>query len=66
MVIQHVWGTGKIPQQMLWMVVVLVPKGNSGDYRGINLLDPIWKVVEKILDAQLAKLEFHDCLNCFW
>ena len=35
---------------MLWIVVILIPKGNYDDYRGIGLLDPI-KVMEKILDA---------------
>ena len=30
------------------MVVVLIPKGNSSDYRGIGLLGPIWKVIDKV------------------
>jgi hypothetical protein len=40
---------GKIPQQLTWVIVVLLLKG-SGDYRGIGLLKPIWKVVECIMD----------------
>jgi hypothetical protein len=28
---------------------VLLPKG-GGDYRGIGLLKPLWKVVERIMD----------------
>merc|ERR1712194_757062 len=63
--VQHVWETGDIPQQMRWVVVVLLPKGNSGDFRGIGLLDPCWKVLEKILDGRLANLECHDCLHGF-
>jgi hypothetical protein len=63
--VQHVWETGDIPRQMRWVVVVLLPKGNSGDFRGIGLLDPVWKVMEKILDGRLANLECHDCLHGF-
>jgi hypothetical protein len=33
---------------MSWMIVVLLPKG-GGNYRGIGLLKPIWKVVEKVM-----------------
>ena len=33
--IERLWETGCIPQQMMWMVIVLIPKG-GGDYRGIG------------------------------
>ena len=39
-----------VPTQMTWMIVVLLPKG-GGDYCGIGLLNPIWKVVEKVMVA---------------
>jgi hypothetical protein len=48
--LQTVWERGHIPTQMTWMIVVLHPKG-GGDFRGIGLLDPIWKVVEKVMVA---------------
>ena len=63
--IQHVWDTGEIPTQLLRIIIVLIPKGNSGDYRGIGLLEVIWKVVERILDARLSTIELHDCLHGF-
>jgi hypothetical protein len=44
------------------MIVVLLPKG-GGDYRGIGLLDPIWKVVEKVMVARLSVIKLHDCLH---
>ena len=62
--VQTVWKTGTIPQQMLWMVVVLIPKGKD-DYRGIGLLDPIWKAIEVVMDNRLKCLELHDCLHGF-
>ena len=49
---------------MLWIVVVLLPKGNN-NYRGICLLDPLWKVIEVIMDKQLECPEYHDCLHDF-
>ena len=63
--IQHVWETGEIPQQLLRIIIVLIPKGNSGDYRGIGLLEVIWKVIERILDGRLSKIKLHDCLHGF-
>ena len=47
--IQTIWEHGSIPQQMTWMVIVLLPKGGS-DYQCIGLLEPIWKVVEVLMD----------------
>jgi hypothetical protein len=43
MLVQAVWDEGTIPTQLGWVVIVLIPKG-GGDYRGIGLLEPIWKV----------------------
>ena len=62
--IRVIWETGVIPQQMMWMVVVLLPKG-GGDYQGIGLLDPMWKVIEVVMDNRLKCLEYHDCLHGF-
>ncbi|KAL7545958.1 hypothetical protein ACHAWF_009309, partial [Thalassiosira exigua] len=53
---------GRIPRQLLWVVVVLLPKG-GGDYRGIGLLEPIWKVIEGVMDTRLEVIELHDCLH---
>ncbi len=60
--IQTIWDRGEIPMQMSWMVVVLLPKG-GGDFRGIGLLDPCWKVVEKIMVHQMGAIDFHPCLH---
>ena len=50
---------------MLWTIIVLVPKGNTGDFRGIGLLDVIWKVIERVLDERLSKIPLHDTLHGF-
>jgi hypothetical protein len=48
--IQATWDSGTVPTQMSWVVIVLLPKG-GGDYRDIGLLDPMWKVIKKIMVA---------------
>ena len=60
--IQTIWEHGEILDQMSWMVVVLLTKG-GGDFLGIGLLDPCWKVVEKIMVGRLATIKFHPCLH---
>jgi hypothetical protein len=47
---------------MKWENIVLLPKG-GGDYCGIGLLEPFWKVIEKIMVAQLLSVEFHENLH---
>ena len=62
--IQIIWRTGRVPRQMLWIIIVLIPKG-GGDFRGIGLLEPFWKVIEMIMDTRLNVIEFHECLHGF-
>ncbi len=47
---QAVCEHGSVPEQMRWEIIVLLPKG-GGDYPGIGLLEPFWKVLEKIMVA---------------
>ena len=60
--VQAAWNHGEIPRQLLWIIVVLIPKG-GGDYRGIGLLEPIWKVIERIIDHRLDAFVLHDSLH---
>ncbi len=48
--------------QMSSMVIVLPLKG-GGDFQGIGLLDPCWKVVEKIMVHRMGAIDFHPCLH---
>ncbi len=43
---------------------MLIPKG-GGNYHGIAILGPIWKVIESIVDWQLNVFEFNDSLLGF-
>jgi hypothetical protein len=60
--LQAVWQSEFISTQMTWMIIVLLLKG-GGNYRSIGLLNPIWKVVEKVMVAQLSVIELHNCLH---
>jgi hypothetical protein len=60
--IQAIWTQGEIPQQLTWVIVVLPPK-SCRDYRGIGLLEPLWKVVERIMDWRLNALPLHEALH---
>jgi hypothetical protein len=44
------------------MIVVLLPK-SGGDYHNIGLLDPIRKVVKKVMVFWFSALKLHDCLH---
>ncbi len=45
---QTIWEHGCVPEQMTWEIIILLPKG-GGHYCGIGLLEPCWKVLEKIM-----------------
>ncbi len=66
--VQAAWAHGTIPCQLLWIIVVLIPKG-GGDYHGIRMLEPVWKCIERVIDHQLEAIDLHDslhgcCNNC--
>jgi hypothetical protein len=56
------WTYGIVPRQLLWIIVILIPKEGK-DYRGIGLLEPIWKVIEQIIDCRLYFIQLHDSLH---
>jgi len=60
--VQVVWEEGRIPTQLGWVVAVLIPKG-GGDYRGISLLEPMWKVIERVIDKWLEAIALHNSLH---
>ncbi len=60
--VQAVWDEGKMPTQLGWVVTVLIPKGGR-DYCGISPLEPIWKVVKRVMDKQLEAIALHDSLH---
>ena len=52
-------------EESMWQAVVLIPKGGK-DYRGIGLMELMWKVVADILNRRLtASITFHKFLHGF-
>ena len=60
--VQAVWDMGKIPIQLGWVVTVLTLKG-GGDYRGIGLPKPIWKIIEQVMVKRLEVIALHNSLH---
>ena len=63
---QAVWMYGIIPRQLSWSIVVLIPKGGSDFHGLLGLLEPIWKVLEWIMDLWLDAIGLHDTLHGCW
>ena len=64
--IQTAFRDGDLAEEATWQAVVLIPKG-KGDYRGIGLVEVLWKVVAVILNRRLTSSNtFHDELHGFW
>ena len=64
-ILQQMWRTGEIPQDMGWTVLLLIPKVNTGTW-GIGLLETLWKVVEALIDTCIrARLHLHDVFHVF-
>ena len=63
--VQTAFREGRLTEESMWQAVVLIPKGRK-DYRGIGLVEVIWKVVAKILNRRLTtSITFHDFLHGF-
>jgi hypothetical protein len=60
--VQATWTYGIVPCQLLWIIVVLISKG-GGDYHGIGLLEPIWKVIKRIINRRMDSIQLHDSLH---
>ena len=57
---------GLLAEETTWKVVVLITKG-KGYYRGIGLVEVMWKVVAEILKRRLtASINYHNLLHGFW
>ena len=49
--VQTAFWEGELAEEITWQAVVLIPKG-KGDYRGIGLVEVMWKVVAVILNRR--------------
>jgi Reverse transcriptase (RNA-dependent DNA polymerase) len=64
--VHHIWNTGEIPTELTWTILVLIPKGDGTQTRGIGLNETLWKILEAIVDTRVkAAVVFHDILQGF-
>ena len=64
-IVQTAFRDRDLAEEVTWQAVVLIPKG-KGDYRGIGLVEVMWKVVTVILNCRLtSSITFHDVLHRF-
>jgi hypothetical protein len=64
-IIQQIFETGEIPEEMTWSILVLIRK-TSGGTRGIGVLETMWKVVSSIINNRLqTSILFHEALHGF-
>ena len=63
--VQTAFREGDLTEESTWQTVVLIPMG-KGDYRGIGLVEVMWKVVAVILNCRFtSSITFHDVLHGF-
>ena len=63
--VQTAFREGDLAEESTWQVLVLIPKG-KGNYRGIGLVEVMWKVVAVILNRRFtSSITFHDVLHGF-
>jgi hypothetical protein len=56
-----------VPQEFSYAILCLIPKPDQGKYRGIALLEVIYKLVSMIIHLRIqAKIEFHKAIHGFW
>ena len=51
--IQTAFWDGYLAEEATWQALVLIPKG-KGDYRGIGLVEVMWKVEAVVLNSRLT------------
>ena len=63
--VQTAFRDGVLAEELTWQAVVLIPKGKK-DYRGIGLVEVVWKVMAAILNRRFtSSITYHDDLHGF-
>ena len=63
--VQTAFWEGELAEEATWQVVVLIPKGKK-DYRGVGIVEVMWKVVAAILNHRFtASITYHNFLHGF-
>jgi exonuclease III len=64
--VRLVFEEGEIPRAFSQGIFVLIPKAKAGEFRGIALLEIIYKLVSSIINSRIqAGVTFHDAIHGF-
>ena len=61
---QTAFREGNLAEEATWQTMVMIPKG-KGEFRGIGLVEVIWKLLTLILHHRLGAIKLHDVLHGF-
>ena len=65
-IVQEAFRTGKIPEVLTNAILVLIQKNEVNQFRGIGLLEVVWKLIASIINKRLMRnIEFHDGIHGF-
>ena len=49
-----------------WQMLVMIPKGVVTHFRGIGLVEVLWKVIPDIINLRISSsIQFHNTLHVF-
>jgi hypothetical protein len=66
LLVQEVFDGKAIPQEFSYEILCLIPKEDRGKYRGIALLDVVYKLISMIIHLRLQTvINFHPSLHGF-
>ena len=58
--------TGEVPQSFMYGALVLIPKAEEGMYRGIALLESVYKLISGLINHRVtASVQYHDSVHGF-
>ena len=65
-IVQAAFRDGTLAEESTWNTVFLIIKGAIGDFRGIGLLEVLWKTVTSLLNRRLTiDIKLHGVLHGF-
>ena len=66
-IIQEKLMGGELAASCAWQTVVMIPKGEGTNFRGIGLVEVTWKAISGIINHRIySSIQFHNALHIFF